>query len=53
MDPKVAVKKRPLCQYPKVAAYVGGNPNEASSFECADSFGTKKASEEFPEHSEL
>jgi hypothetical protein len=25
---------RPLCEYPRYPRYVGGNPNEASSFEC-------------------
>lgn len=29
---------RPLCAYPQVAAYKGGDINIASSFECADSF---------------
>lgn len=46
-----AVKHRPLCPYPKVASYKGGNPNEASSFECAETFGSKKAT--IPEHGEL
>ena len=53
MDPTAAVKTRPLCQYPKVAAYIGGNPDEASSYQCADSFGTKKARNEWPTHTEL
>lgn len=52
MDPTAAVKTRPLCQYPQVAAYVGGDPDNASSFKCADSFGSKKASE-FVRHAEL
>ncbi|KAK4497206.1 hypothetical protein PRZ48_011656 [Zasmidium cellare] len=30
---------RPLCAYPKVAAYKGGDVNKAESFECADGFG--------------
>ncbi|UJO19847.1 putative feruloyl esterase [Fulvia fulva] len=34
---------RPICQYPKVARYVGGDAKDASSFECAEDFGTKKA----------
>ena len=45
-------RHRPLCLYPQVAAYKGGPPNEASSYECADSFGTKKASD-YQEHTEL
>ena len=45
------IKHRILCPYPLVAAYVGGDPDEASSFGCAESFGTKKAS--LPDHSEL
>lgn len=45
------IRHRILCPYPKVAAYQGGNPNEASSFKCADSFGKKKASDEG--HTEL
>lgn len=52
MNPKAGVKTRPLCQYPKVAAYIGGDPDKASSYECADGFGTKKASEEFPKPKE-
>ena len=27
-------KEQPLCPYPKVATYVGGDKNKASSFEC-------------------
>ena len=50
-DKGEAVKYRPLCPYPQVAAYKGGSPDEASSFECAAAFGTKKAT--FPEHGEL
>lgn len=46
-----AVKHRPLCAYPKVAAYIGGSPDDLSSYECAASFGTKKAT--FPGHEEL
>ncbi|KAK3720576.1 hypothetical protein LTR37_003625 [Vermiconidia calcicola] len=36
-------RSRILCVYPQVAAYRGGNPDDASSYECADTFGTKKA----------
>ena len=35
---------RPVCQYPKVARYVGGDAKDASSFKCAEDFGKKKAS---------
>jgi hypothetical protein len=35
------VQHRPLCPYPLVSAYNGGDPSQASSFECAASFGTK------------
>lgn len=38
VDKSEAVAHRPLCPYPKVAAYRGGDPNAAKSFECADSF---------------
>ena len=41
-------KHRPLCLYPQVAAYKGGDPDQASSFECADTFGSKKAVAEGP-----
>lgn len=34
---------RPLCPYPQVAAYKGGDANDAASFECADGFGNVKA----------
>ena len=44
-------KHRLLCPYPLVAAYKGGSPDDASSFECSASFGTKKAT--FPGHEEL
>jgi feruloyl esterase len=27
---------RPLCPYPKVARYTGGNPTEAASFTCRE-----------------
>jgi len=27
-------KEQPLCPYPKVATYIGGDKNKASSFEC-------------------
>jgi feruloyl esterase len=27
-------RKRPLCAYPKVARYTGGNPEDAKSFKC-------------------
>jgi hypothetical protein len=30
--------KRPICAWPLVAAYKGGNVNEASSFECKEDF---------------
>lgn len=49
-DSGVAPSRRILCPYPKVASYKGGDPKEASSFECAATFGSKKAS---VEHSEL
>jgi feruloyl esterase len=29
-------KSRPLCPYPKVARYRGGDVNRAESFECAE-----------------
>lgn len=51
IDPAGKVSHRPLCPYPKVASYKGGNPHEASSFECAATFGSKKAST--LDHSEL
>lgn len=35
------VQHRPLCPYPLVSAYKGGDPNQASSFECAASFDTR------------
>ena len=35
-------KTRILCPYPKVAAFVGGNPDEASSFSCELDFGTRR-----------
>ena len=50
-DSSEAVKHRSLCPYPSVQRYKGGDPNEASSFECAATFGNKKAKE--PEHGEL
>ena len=31
-----ATRSRPLCPYPAVATYVGGDPNLASSFACAN-----------------
>lgn len=37
-DKAEAVKYRPLCPYPQVAAYTGGNADSAASFQCADSF---------------
>ena len=37
-----AAKHRPLCPYPLVAAYVGGDLSEAGSFECAESFDIPK-----------
>ena len=27
-------KEQPLCPYPKVATYIGGDKNKASSFKC-------------------
>ena len=51
VDEAEAVRYRPLCLYPQVAAYQGGHPNLASSFKCADRFGKKKAP--LPDHSEL
>lgn len=33
---------RPLCLYPLVAAYVGGDTSDAASFECAESFDAAK-----------
>lgn len=30
---------KPICAYPKVAAYKGGDVNKASSYQCADGFG--------------
>ncbi|KAK5125259.1 hypothetical protein LTR85_000935 [Meristemomyces frigidus] len=42
MDKSVPVTYRPLCLYPQVAAYKGGDPKDASSFECADSFNAFK-----------
>ena len=27
-------KEQPLCPYPKIATYVGGDKSKASSFEC-------------------
>ena len=37
-DANGTVTRRPLCPYPLVAAYQGGNSNEASSFKCRPSF---------------
>jgi feruloyl esterase len=51
VDASETVRYRPLCPYPSVQRYKGGDPNEASSFECAATFGTKKA--KIPEHGEL
>jgi hypothetical protein len=51
LDPAGAVSHRPLCPYPKVASYTGGDPKEASSYKCEASFGSKKAN--ILEHSEL
>jgi len=42
---------RPLCLYPQVAAYQGGDPDLAASFKCAADFGSKKATSSG--HSEL
>ncbi|KAK3702812.1 hypothetical protein LTR37_014796 [Vermiconidia calcicola] len=44
-------RPRILCGYPQVARYQGGNPDDASSYKCADTLGTKKAVH--PDHSEL
>lgn len=44
---------RPLCPYPSVARYIGGDPKAAASFKCAADFGKKKASWEEDAHSEL
>ena len=52
MDEAEVAKHRPLCLYPKVASYKGGPPYDASSFECAEAFGNKKASD-YQEHTEL
>lgn len=41
--PPAVEKSRPLCPYPQVAAYKGGDVNSAASFKCADDFGTVKA----------
>ncbi|TKA64788.1 hypothetical protein B0A55_08971 [Friedmanniomyces simplex] len=41
-DKAEAAKHRPLCPYPLVAAYVGGDLAESGSFECAESFDVKK-----------
>ncbi|KAK5729633.1 hypothetical protein LTR17_011820 [Elasticomyces elasticus] len=41
-DAGPVVKHRPLCPYPLVSAYVGGDLSESSSFECAESFDVKK-----------
>jgi len=46
-DESEAVKGRILCPYPQVAAYMGGDVNDAASFKCADSFSVVKG------HSEL
>jgi hypothetical protein len=35
------VRHQPLCPYPLVSAYKGGDPSQASSFECAASFTAK------------
>ncbi|KAK3117628.1 hypothetical protein LTR53_000856 [Teratosphaeriaceae sp. CCFEE 6253] len=42
-----ARRHRPLCAYPLVAAYVGGDVGEAGSYECAASFEVR------PRHTEL
>ncbi|KAK0935148.1 hypothetical protein LTR29_013248 [Friedmanniomyces endolithicus] len=41
-DKAEAARHQPLCLYPSVAAYVGGELAEAGSFECAESFGVGK-----------
>ncbi|KAK4540905.1 hypothetical protein LTR36_008847 [Oleoguttula mirabilis] len=50
-DKSEAVRSRPLCPYPQVAAYTGGDPDEASSFRCAESFDA--FSEQRGPHTEL
>ena len=44
---------RPICLYPDVARYVGGDPKVASSYECAKDFGKKTAKFEDWSHTEL
>lgn len=39
LDGEVGQSKRPICPYPSVAAYKGGDVNDASSFECREDFG--------------
>lgn len=41
--PPAVQTTRPLCPYPQVASYKGGDTNDAASFECADNFGSVKA----------
>ncbi|KAK0365779.1 hypothetical protein LTR91_025880 [Friedmanniomyces endolithicus] len=42
VDKAEAARHRPLCLYPLVAAYVGGDLAESGSFECAESFDVVK-----------
>lgn len=42
-SPPAVEKSRPLCPYPQVASYKGGDVNSAASFECAEDFGSVKA----------
>ena len=39
---EVVVYQRPLCMYPLIARYIGGDSTQAGSFECADSFSSVK-----------
>ncbi|EMD00199.1 hypothetical protein BAUCODRAFT_102615 [Baudoinia panamericana UAMH 10762] len=41
-----SARHRILCPYPLVAAYTGGNPNDAASFTCAESFDATKGHDE-------
>lgn len=43
--------RRPLCPYPLVAAYKGGDVKEAASYECAESF--EKFADRWEAHMEL
>ncbi|MQA84461.1 MAG: tannase/feruloyl esterase family alpha/beta hydrolase [Streptosporangiales bacterium] len=35
-------RSRPLCPYPLVARYIGGDPDSAASFRCARDYGPPK-----------